>query len=146
MYRRIATTLATALAALTLAACNQPAPVSPLPAASPTPPATTEVPASTAPPPTTTPDVETSGVCQGIVRYTMDGADTADRPVGVCLRVGSILRIENTFPNATPSPANRATCRYEAGVVECRLIRAGNVTITFGQGADRGSVSLLVIA
>jgi hypothetical protein len=149
------------LAALALlAACGQADPSTETPAGSPpasaappqvtgtqsagTPPAGAE-PTGSQPAGTQAPPIPTDA-CLGIVTYTIDGADSADVPKGLCLRVGARLRIENTFPNATANPPGRATCVYEAGIVNCLLTDPGNVTITWGQGAEQRSTTITIVS
>lgn len=144
--RPTATLVAVLLTVPAMMACS-PEPVSPLPgqpgvssasaAPSDTPASTPAAPAST---PSSRSTARTSATrspagptrtlepaCHGAVVYEVDDQIGHD----VCLSVGGVVRIPRVPPGAYQiRPAGIASCRWEAGVVDCRLTRPGNVTIT----------------
>ena len=49
----------------------------------------------------------------------------------ICMKLGAVLRLENHGPgNFTAEPATAVSCWYEAGIRECRFMRAATVTFT----------------
>jgi len=49
----------------------------------------------------------------------------------ICLKLGAVLRFENHGPDDfSVEPSGVVSCFYEAGVRECRFVKAGTVTFT----------------
>jgi hypothetical protein len=69
------------------------------------------------------------------VVFTVDGADERAHEQVPCLAVGGILRLTNVGPQITEDPPSQATCVWEAGIANCRLLNAGTVKITYGDPA-----------
>src|SRR5690242_20691060 len=148
--RRLAVTAglaaAACLAAAGLAGCASHPPVHSLPVdpASPTPSSTPSTTPTTARPTPSHSPTHYPTACLGRVTYTVDGSDQLAGG-NLCMRVGGIVRITNAFPPAEPSPASHADCVYEAGITDCRLLRTGTVTLTFGgEGSDKRSIIVVV--
>jgi hypothetical protein len=86
-----------------------------------------------------------SPACQGAVKYTFDASESGPRPSALCMKVGAVLRLENLGPDGlSVSPANLASCWYEAGIHECRLVKAGTVRFTITITHDH-SLAVVVI-
>jgi hypothetical protein len=117
-------------------------PVSPLPGQS-NPPVATTTAQTTAPARTTSTRAATSSrptfesACLGPVVFEVDGADSADVPPGLCMKVGGVLRIRNIEPGVKATPAEVAKCVWEAGIANCRFNKPGNATITGSSDGPR---------
>jgi hypothetical protein len=80
-------------------------------------------------------------------KLTIDVA-TAEMPwVAVCMKVGSVVRVENFGPDGfSVTPSGAVSCRYEAAVRECRLDRVGTVTFTIARpGMEVRTLTVVVI-
>jgi hypothetical protein len=63
--------------------------------------------------------------------YVVDVASGGPPWRAICLKLGAVLRLENHGPgDLSIAPSGVASCRYEAGVRECRFAKAGTVTFT----------------
>jgi hypothetical protein len=63
--------------------------------------------------------------------HTVDASVKAPPWPALCLSTRVVLRIANNGPGGfTVSPAENASCFYEAGVRECRFLKAGTVTFS----------------
>jgi hypothetical protein len=86
-----------------------------------------------------------SPACEVAGTYTVDASESGPRPSALCLRVGSTLRLENLGGDQlSASPANLASCWYEAGIQECRLVKAGTVRFTITMTHDH-TLAVVVI-
>jgi hypothetical protein len=86
-----------------------------------------------------------SPACEVAGKYTVDVLETGARPSALCLRVGSTLRLENLGGDQlSVSPANLASCWYEAGIQECRLLKAGTMRFTITMTNDH-TLTVVVI-
>jgi len=69
--------------------------------------------------------------CDPVGTYTVDASQGGPPPPALCVQLGAVLRIANLGPAGfTATPENNVSCRYEAGVRDCRTVRAGTVTLT----------------
>jgi len=69
--------------------------------------------------------------CLGAVVYTLEAGEELALVKSLCLAVGAILRIEGTGPGTVSAdPQDRVSQTYEAGIVECRFLSPGTVTIS----------------
>lgn len=149
-------TLGAALALSALAACGS-EPVSPLPAeaqsvSSPSlaPSPTTSATRAPSPPrvrPTVAPSpVPTpSPACLGAVMHTIK-ADT-DLPfvTSICIAVGGVLRVDGTGPETVSAdPPDNVDVSYEAGVVDCRFLSPGTVTISIVRDEQTYAIPVVV--
>jgi hypothetical protein len=77
--------------------------------------------------------------------WTIDATDGGPPRQAICMKVGAELRVENLGPGElTATPSNLVSCKYEAGIHQCRLVRAGTFTVeTNGTGGVR---TLTVVA
>ena len=95
-----------------------------------------------APPASVSPSPGLSPACLGAVVYPVD-ATGAVLPPSVCLAVGGVLRVQNVEAGAVSAePADKVSLQYEAGVVDCRLLSPGTVTVTI---AGEPSRSIMVV-
>jgi hypothetical protein len=87
-----------------------------------------------------------SPACQGPMKITLNAFDSGSPAWWpLCLKVGSVLRLENLGPDALRvSPDGRVSCRYEAGVHECRFVKPGTVRFTIN-GAPEPALAVVVI-
>jgi hypothetical protein len=91
------------------------------------------------PVPTATP------ACLGAVVYTLT-ADTELALVrSICLAVGGVLRVEGTGPGTVSAdPQDAVSQSYEAGVVECRFLRQGTVTVSIVRDEQTYAIPVVV--
>jgi hypothetical protein len=77
--------------------------------------------------------------------HTVDANHTGPPWSAACLKVGAELRVENLGPgNLTVTPSSAVSCRYEAAIHQCRIVKAGTFrAVTDGAGGVR---SLTVVA
>ncbi len=72
-----------------------------------------------------------SPACDGIERITFDASESGPPWPALCLKVGSVLRVENLGPGGlSANPSGLVSCNYAAGVHECRFVKPGTVTFT----------------
>ncbi|HEU4426271.1 MAG TPA: hypothetical protein VFR67_27345 [Pilimelia sp.] len=166
--RRVGLFAGMAATVVTAVACG-PGPVAPLPGQRPTtaapstgPPSPAVSPAAAAtrpavrPPPARPPVVRPpaaaspspspglSPACLGAVIYPVD-AMSGELPASICLAVGAVLRVQNVEAGTVSAePAEKASLRYEAGVVDCRLLSVGTVTVTIAGDPSR-SIAVVVV-
>ncbi|MCW6003382.1 hypothetical protein K1W54_02120 [Micromonospora sp. CPCC 205371] len=71
--------------------------------------------------------------------HTIDAAEGGPRWWAACLRLGAVLRVENLGPGLlTVVPSNAVSCRYEAAIHQCRIVRTGTLkVVTEGSGGTR---------
>ncbi|WP_319458606.1 hypothetical protein [Micromonospora sp. RTP1Z1] len=172
--RRLAATVATALAVVVAAAACGTDPVSPLPvqppgSSSPTP---TSTPTLSAPPtsPTVAPTTgravpapplptRTRGTprptpsptglpaaCQGAVRYDLPLAETElELLKSLCFATGAVLRIQGIGPGlVTVDRQDLVSQHYEGGVVDIRFVRPGTVAVMIPKGDRTHTITVVV--
>src|SRR5262245_19733554 len=111
-------------------------------ASSPTPARTTAAPPE---PAATSAAPSHSGTCVGST-FIIDGADSADSPRSVCFTAGGVLRIENVYPgDVSADPSDRVSCQWEAGIAQCRFLRAGTVTVRISGQSPNRSIAIVVV-
>lgn len=72
-----------------------------------------------------------SPACMDAATFTIDANDGGPPWSAMCLKVGAVLRVENLGPDGfSVKPSGTVSCWYEAGVRECRFVKAGTVTFT----------------
>jgi hypothetical protein len=77
--------------------------------------------------------------------YTIDGRDGGPPWWAICMKVGTVLRIEHLGPEGLAvSPASGVACRYEAAIHDCRLTRA--MTVTFAVTTEHEVRTQIVVA
>jgi len=124
------------------AACG-PAPVSPLPGQS----ARTPVTAPAAPPTSTAPTPGDSPACLGRVVHPVDASGSGPIPDALCLAAGAVLRLQNVGPGTVSAdPPGKVSLRYEAGVIDCRLLAPGTVTVRIAGDGQTYVITVLVVA
>ncbi|MGI5152662.1 hypothetical protein ACQEVC_40860 [Plantactinospora sp. CA-294935] len=97
-------------------------------------------------PPRTSPTVDLSPACLPAVVYTVDGSDPAAMPEALCLTVAAILRIQNVGPGTvTATPAEKVARHWEGGVVDCRMLRSGTVTVEIVGETGSHTITVLVV-
>jgi hypothetical protein len=63
----------------------------------------------------------------------------------VCMKLGAEVRVENLGPEGlTVTPSNAVSCRYEAAIHQCRLVKAA--TVKFTTAGNGGVRTLTVVA
>ncbi len=146
------------LALSALAACGS-EPVSPLPAEaqsrstpslapSPTTPATRapsprppRVRPTVAPSPTPTP----SSACLGAVVHTIAAETDLPFVTSICIAVGGVLRVEGTGPDTVSAdPPDSVDLSYEAGIVNCRFLSPGSVTVSIVRDEQTYAIPVVV--
>jgi hypothetical protein len=76
--------------------------------------------------------------------HTVDANDAGPPWSAACLKVGAELRVENLGPGLTVTPSSAVSCRYEAAIHQCRIVKPGTFrVVTDGAGGVR---SLTVVA
>jgi len=79
-----------------------------------------------------------SPACTGATTYTFDAAESGPSWSALCVKVGAVIRLENLGPDGlSVNPSGAVSCHYEAGVHQCRLVKAGTVTFTISGAQDR---------
>jgi hypothetical protein len=129
-------------------------PVSPLPFDAPSPPGPSATPemspspqvsaqrATGRPSPTTS---RQPSACLGAVVYTLKADEELALVRSLCLAVGAILRIEGTGPGTvSPTPRDKTSCHYEGGVVECRFLSPGNVTVSIERDEQTFPIQVVI--
>jgi hypothetical protein len=88
-----------------------------------------------------------SSACEPAATYLLDASEGGPRWAARCMYVGAVLRIENHGPDGfAVSPANNVSCWYEAGIRECRFLRAGTVTFTLTyEGQQDRTLKVVVV-
>ncbi|GIE97657.1 hypothetical protein Ari01nite_51220 [Paractinoplanes rishiriensis] len=155
-----------------LAGCAAEPPVAPLPTeapssvAAPAPSAPTSAPVSSAPTTSTTvtrrpvessrpthtrttpppPTTEPTSACQGAVVHVIDVAnDELALVPALCVATGAVLRIEHIGPGeVTNDSPDLVEQRYEAGIVQIRMIRPGTVVVTIVQNGTPHDITVVV--
>jgi hypothetical protein len=71
--------------------------------------------------------------------HTVDASENGPPWFAVCLKVGAQLRVENLGPgDLAVTPSRAMSCRYEAGIHQCRVVRTGTIrVVTDGAGGVR---------
>lgn len=68
--------------------------------------------------------------CFGPLVHTLPADTELALVTALCLRVGSVLRIQGTGPDTvSATPAAKVVMSYEAATVDCRLVETGTVTV-----------------
>jgi hypothetical protein len=77
--------------------------------------------------------------------HSIDAAEAGPSWWAVCMRLGTVLRVENLGPESlTVTPSNATSCKYEAAIHQCQMVRTGTLkVVTAGSGGVR---SLTVVA
>ncbi|AVT31780.1 hypothetical protein C6361_22520 [Plantactinospora sp. BC1] len=97
-------------------------------------------------PPRVSPTVDLSPACLPAVIYTVDGSDPAAMPEALCLTVAAILRIQNVGPGTvTTNPEEHVARHWEGGVVDCRMLRPGTVTVQIAAETGSHTITVLVV-
>jgi hypothetical protein len=88
-----------------------------------------------------------SSACEPAATYGLDASDGGPPWSARCMYVGAVLRIENHGPDGfAVSPAKNVSCWYEAGIRECRFVRAGTVTFTLSyEGLQDRTLKVVVV-
>ena len=86
--------------------------------------------------------------CLGAVVYTISGDPSDQWPKSLCMKVGGVLRIEQFDPHTPVSaaPAGSASTEYEAGILSCRFIRPGTVTVEAAFESGTRSITVVVVS
>lgn len=76
---------------------------------------------------------------QARATHAIDATDGGPSWWAVCMRLGSVLRVENLGPGLlTVTPSNVVSCRYEAAIHQCRIVGTGTFNVvTAGSGGVR---------
>lgn len=94
----------------------------------------------------TSPGVDLPPACLPAVIYAVDGSDHALLPKALCLTVASVLRIQNVGPGTvTATPADRVAQHWEGGVIDCRLLSAGSVSVEITGETGSHTITVLVV-
>lgn len=152
---RLAASAVYALIMLTPPAACGSGPVSPLPFDAPSPPGPSAIPdmspspqvssqrATDRPSPPAT--SRQPSACLGAVVYTLAADEELALVRSLCLAVGAILRVEGTGPGTvSAAPRDKVSCWYEAGVVECRFLSPGSVTISIEHNEQTFPIQVVV--
>jgi hypothetical protein len=87
-----------------------------------------------------------SPACLSATTFTIDASDGGPPWMALCVKLGVVLRVENLGPNGfSVVPADTVSCRYEAGVRECRFVKTGTVTITTTHPVETRSLTVVVV-
>jgi len=87
-----------------------------------------------------------SPACLSAVTHTIDALEGGPPWAALCVKLDVILRVENLGPDGFSAvPANMVSCAYEAGVWECRFVKAGTMTITTTSSGQIRSLILVVV-
>ena len=88
-----------------------------------------------------------SSACEPAATYRLDATEHGPPWAARCMYVGAVLRIENHGPDGfAVSPASNVSCWYEAGIRECRFLRAGTVTFTLtNEGQEDRTLKVVVV-
>jgi len=77
----------------------------------------------------------------------LDAGDGGPPWRAICVKVGSVLRIENLGPEGLiVEPRGLVSCWYEGGVRECTFVKAGTVSFTVHRSPESEIRSLTVVA
>jgi hypothetical protein len=87
-----------------------------------------------------------SPACLSATTHTVDASDGGPPWAALCVKLDVVLRVENLGPEGfSVDPADTVSCRYEAGVRECRFVKTGTVTITTTRSGQTRSLTLVVV-
>jgi len=162
--RRLIVSAALTLTVLApVAACNA-EPVSPLPAEGPR--TSTPIPAPTPlvspsasattlvtsrraiprhPPTAPSPAAPSTPACLGAVVHTLTADTELALVPSLCFAVGGVLRVEGTGPGTVSAdPQEKVSQFYEAGVVECRFLSPGTVTVSIERDGQTHTIPVVV--
>jgi hypothetical protein len=79
------------------------------------------------------------------VVHTLTADEELAFVTSICLAVGGILRVEGTGPETVSAdPPDGASVFYEAGVVECRFLRPGTVTVSIERNGQTYAIPVVV--
>jgi hypothetical protein len=89
-----------------------------------------------------------TSACLGAVVYTVSGDPSDQWPKSLCMKAGGVLRIEQFDPHTPVSvvPAGSASTEYEAGILSCRFIRPGTVTVEAAFDSGTRSITVVVVS
>lgn len=107
--------------------------------------ASTSVPATrTTAPPRRAPPTGTSA-CLGAVVYTLTAKTVLALVRSLCVATGAILRVEDTGPGTVSAePTASVALVYEAGIVECRFLVTGTVTVSIERDGEVFDIAVVV--
>ncbi|MEV4138386.1 hypothetical protein AB0J72_40230 [Dactylosporangium sp. NPDC049742] len=84
--------------------------------------------------------------CQTSGTYVLDASYGGPPWAAICLRTAVTLRIEHHGPEGvTASPAGLMSCRYEAAVRVCRLLKAGTVRLTVVNPNETRPLTIVIV-
>lgn len=87
-----------------------------------------------------------SPACLSATTYTVDASDSGPPWAALCVKLDVVVRVENLGPaGLSADPADMVSCRYEAGVWNCRFVKAGTMTITTVHQVEPRSLTLVVV-
>ncbi|MFY1669799.1 hypothetical protein ACN27G_07540 [Plantactinospora sp. WMMB334] len=67
-------------------------------------------------------------------------------PRALCLTVAAILRVQNVGPGTvTAVPAEKVARHWEGGVVDCRMLSPGTVTVEVAGEQGSHTITVLVV-
>jgi hypothetical protein len=75
----------------------------------------------------------------------LDAIGGGPAPWAICVKIRSVLRIENLGPEGLTVDRDMVTCWYEAAVRECTFVKTGTVTFTTRYNSDVEPRSLTVV-
>jgi hypothetical protein len=87
-----------------------------------------------------------SPACENNGTYTINASDSGPRWSAICVKMGVVLWFENHGPDGfVVAPSDAVNCQYEAGVRECRFVRAGTVMFTVTNPNEARPINVVVI-
>ena len=77
--------------------------------------------------------------------YTLPADTELALVKSICVATGAILRVEGTGPGTVSAEPQASVSQfYEAGIVECRFLAAGTVTITIERDGEFFEIAVVV--
>jgi len=62
------------------------------------------------------------------------------------MAAGGVLRVHNVGPDeVSAEPPDKVSTVYEAGVVDCRMLRPGSVTVTITRTGSTATIEVVVV-
>ena len=87
-----------------------------------------------------------SPACLSATTHSVDAAEGGPPWAALCVKLDVVLRVNNLGPQGLSAhPADAVSCRYEAGVWECRFVKAGTMTITTTHSVETRSLTLVAV-
>lgn len=85
--------------------------------------------------------------CLGAVTFTIDPSADMSPWAAICMKRGGIVRVQSLGPEGfAVNPSPNVSCRYEAAVRECRLVRTGTVEFTTTTPTETRTLTVVVIS